>query len=455
MRGLYLRSWRYSSETDRLVEEASEREHWSTEQWQLWRENRLAYVLHRAATQVPYYREQWAQRRRCGDTRSWEDLQHWPILEKEPLRQYPKAFVAEDCDPRRMFHEHTSGTTGKSLDLWWSQTTVREFYALYEARFRGWHGVSRHDRWAILGGQLVVPVSRRRPPFWVWNVALNQLYMSSYHLAPDLIPYYLDALSRYRARYILGYPSALYALAQTILETKRRDVRMVAILTNAEPLFPYQREVIAEAFQCSVGDSYGMAEGIVHASECPNGVMHLWPELGVLEVLTGHQIICHSGSGDLLGTSLLNADMPLIRYHIGDSGVLPDKETNCECGRSLPSLTSVEGRTDDVLYTMDGRRVGRLDPVFKSQLPIREAQIIQETLSQVRIRYVPTPDFTEDAARSMVHRLQDRMGSVEVVLEQVSEVPRGANGKFRTVVCALSAQERAKMKMSGDHTSAS
>jgi len=35
-------------------------------------------------------------------------------------------------------------------------------------------------------------------PFWVWNAALNQLYMSSYYLAPDLIPYYFDALKRYR-----------------------------------------------------------------------------------------------------------------------------------------------------------------------------------------------------------------------------------------------------------------
>src|SRR5437016_14584366 len=100
-----------------------------------------------------------------------------------------------------MKHVHTSGTTGQSLDLWRSKSTERAWYALFEARCRRWYGVSRHERWAILGGQLVTPVGLRRPPFWLWNAALNQLYMSSYHSAPDLVPHYLDSLSRYRIGY--------------------------------------------------------------------------------------------------------------------------------------------------------------------------------------------------------------------------------------------------------------
>lgn len=165
LQGFYLRSWRYGPETDRLVEEALERETWSIDRWKAWQEERLAYVLHRAATQVPYYREQWAARRRQGDRASWDYLENWPILEKDFVRENPRAFVADDCDVRKMFHEHTSGTTGKPLNLWWSQKTVREWYALAEARWRQWHGVSRHDRWIMLGGQLVIPVSQSRPPF--------------------------------------------------------------------------------------------------------------------------------------------------------------------------------------------------------------------------------------------------------------------------------------------------
>lgn len=434
LRGYYLRAWRYGAETERLVEQALERETWTPERWKTWQEERLAYVLHRAATQVPYYREQWAARRRNRDRASWEILANWDILEKEPLRQNPRAFVADDCDTRTMFHEHTSGTTGKSLDLWWSRETVRAWFALFEARCRRWHQVSRHDRWAILGGQLVAPVSQSKPPFWVWNAALNQLYLSSYHLSPQFIPAYLDALAKYRIRYMLGYTSSLYALAVEALRIGRTDLRMAVALTNAEPVFDYQRETIARAFQCSVRETYGMAEIVAAASECGHGRLHLWDEVGIVETRDG-DAPAQGTTGDLICTGILNVDMPLIRYRIGDRGALPAQDGECECGRTLPQLERVEGRSDDVLYTIDGRRIGRLDPVFKTHLPVIEAQIIQESLRRVRVRYVPTDDFTSEAGESMITRLRERMGSVEVVLEVVNQIPREPNGKFRAVIC--------------------
>src|SRR5215207_5420457 len=140
LRGLYLHSWRYGPETERLVAEAFEREQWSPERWKVWQEERLTYVLHRAVTQVPYYREQWAARRRKGERASWEYLENWPILEKQFLRQNPTAFVADDCSTRHMFHDHTSGTTGTPLELLLSKETVRAWYALSEARLRRWNG---------------------------------------------------------------------------------------------------------------------------------------------------------------------------------------------------------------------------------------------------------------------------------------------------------------------------
>src|SRR5215470_13375596 len=117
LRGRQLRHWRYGSDAERLVSEALERDRWNEESWKLWREERLAFILHRAATKVPFYRDEWARRRRRGDQASWEYLENWPALSKESVRQDPLAFLAEDCDRRRMIHERTSGTTGKPLDL--------------------------------------------------------------------------------------------------------------------------------------------------------------------------------------------------------------------------------------------------------------------------------------------------------------------------------------------------
>jgi phenylacetate-CoA ligase len=435
-RGFYLRSWRYGPETDQLAQAALEREHWSSTEWRSWRENRLTYVLNRAATRVPYYREHWRQRRLKGDRACHELLENWPILEKEQLRENPRAFIADDCDPSRMFHEHTSGTTGKSLDLWWSRATVRQWYALFEARFRRWYGVSRHDRWAILGGQCVTPVHQRKAPFWVWNKALNQLYCSTYHLAPAFIPEYLRALVRYKVRYLWGYTSALYELAESALELNFHVPGIEAVITNAEPVFDYQRRAIERAFNCKLRETYGLAEIVAAASECNFGNMHLWPEVGLIECLTIADGF-NQAANELICTGLLNSDMPLIRYRTGDSGIPADVAELCGCGRSLPLIKAIEGRVDDLLYTSDGRRVGRLDPVFKADLPLREAQVVQETIDQLRVRFVPAPNYTSRDGLTLIKRLQARLGNIHVILEQVDRVPRMSNGKFRAVICNL------------------
>ncbi len=437
--GQRLRAWRYGPETESLAAEAIEREQWEPQRWQQWQEERLARILHIAATRVPYYRQAWEARRRKGDRASWEVLENWPILEKEALRANPLAFVADGCDPRRMLHEHTSGTTGKPLDLWSTRDTTRRWYALMEARWRGWYGVSRHDRWAILGGQLVVPVKQRRPPFWVWNRAMNQLYLSTYHLAPELVAHHLEALRRYRVRYLWGYTSALFALAQEALRLEWQAPPLAVVIANAEPVFDYQREAITRAFQCPLQETYGTCEQVVAASECPFGTLHLWPEVGYLEVLDGDRPVADGTPGDLICTSLLNAEMPLIRYRLGDRVVRPAQPAPCACGRRLPELQSVDGRTDDLLYTADGVPMGTalLSVVFQAQLPVREVQLVQEALDQIRVRYVPAPGFDRNTGLALVERLQERLGKMEVILDAVESLPRDANGKFRSVVCRV------------------
>ena len=139
--------------------------------------------------------------------------------------------------------------------------------------------------------------------------------------------------------------------------------------------------------------------------------------------------------------------MPLIRFATGDRGSLIENSV-CPCGRDLPVLAAIEGRIDDLLHTPDGRTVGRLDPVFKTALPVVEAQIIQERISVLRVRYVPAAGFDERAARSIRERIRDRMGPVEIILEPVERIERGANGKFRAVICRIPAEERQRAALS-------
>lgn len=438
MRGLQLRSWRYGPESERLIAEAAEREGWSEAQWQSWREERLARLLHRAATEVPFYRAQWEERRRKGDRASWEILAHWPLLDKESLRQTPRAFIADDCDPRRMYAEHTSGTTGKPLDLWWSRTAVREWYALFERRVRHWHGVSRHEPWAILGGQPVVPADRRRPPFWVWNRPMNQLYLSANHIGSANAASFHAALIEYGVTHLVTYSSSAAALAREFARQGLSGNQLKTVITNAEPLLPWQRAAIREGFGCEARETYGMAEIVAAAGECPHGTLHQWPEAGFIEVLRDDADVpaALGEAGRLISTGLINSDMPLIRYRVGDRLQPMVEPSPCPCGRTLPALGTIEGRTNDLIRTPDGRQVFWLNPVFYG-LPVCEAQIVQESPARIVVRYVPTPDFSEATKREIVKRLIARLGEMEIALDRVDSIPRDKNGKFRAVISRL------------------
>lgn len=438
--GCYLRWWRYSSETERLVEEAIERETWSSDRWKTWQEERLGYILHRAATKVPYYREYWLSRRRKGDMKSWRHLENWPIIHKNVIKENPQAFLADDCHIHKMYRAHTSGTTGKPLSIWMARKTVQSWYALFEARSRIWNGVSRDNRWAILGGQTIIPFSQNRAPFWIWNSGLRQLYMSSYHLAPSNISSYVNAINRFNITYLFGYASSLYSLAHIAMEKDIEVPKLQVVISNAEPLFEHQREWIVDVFRCPVRDTYGMVEVVCGASECQEGTMHTWPEAGILEIMTdeGDEPVQQGQPGRFICTGLLNSDMPLVRYEIGDRGALSDNKKKCSCGRTLPTLQKIEGRLDDVIFTPDGRRIGRLDPVFKADLCIQEAQIIQENMDRIRVLIVPASGYSNHDEKTIVKRLRQRIGDVEIVLETVDQIPRSANGKFRAVISNVS-----------------
>lgn len=432
--GLY--SWRYGSDTDGMVEEALAREEWSSERWQAWREEKLEQTLELAARNVPYYREHWSKRRRQGERGAHKYLQNWPILQKSEVRKNPAAFIADNFQRRHLLPEYTSGSTGTPLVIYKSRASLRAWYALAEARWRRWYGVSRQDRWAILGGQLIVPVKRKKPPFWIWNPVFNQLYMSSYHLSDSSFRFYVAALIKYKISYIYGYTSSLYALAMDCLSKKVKMPSLAVVITCAEPLLDYQRDVIAEAFHCPVRETYGLTEMVIAASECERGQLHLWPEAGIYE-------ICEDGNGttpggEIICTGLLNAAMPLIRYQVGDRGALDDQvRSSCSCGRALPILKNIDGRNDDVLYTADGRRIGRLDLIFKGHLPLREAQIVQETLGQIKVLYVPTADFSQKTIDILRENIHAHVGDIQIVFERVEKIPRNKAGKFRFVMSKI------------------
>jgi phenylacetate-CoA ligase len=429
VRGVQLSRRRYDRRTDARVARALRRDAWTADDWARWQRDRLTGVLAHARHGVPWYRA-------ADLPRPGAPLTDWPVLPKAAVRAHGAELVA-DTPGRGAVHEHTSGSTGTPLTIVLDREAVREWYALIEARLRRWNGVTRHDAWAMLGGQLVV-----RPggdgPFWVRNAAMHQLYLSALDISERNAPAYAAAMVEHSVRYLHGYPSAMHALAVAIERSGAPAPKLQVAISNAEPLLDHQRAAIGRVFGCPVRDTYGMTEIVAGGSECHAGRLHVWPEVGIVEVLDDDDRPVPAGvTGRLVCTGLLNRAMPLIRYEVGDRGALATEP--CPCGRGAPVLAEVEGRIDDVVTTADGRSVGRLDHVFKADLPVVEAQIVQHEVGRFSIRVVPAPGWDAGHADALAARLVQRVGPATVSVVEVPALERGANGKLRSVVSELPA----------------
>jgi len=171
--------------------------------------------------------------------------------------------------------------------------------------------------------------------------------------------------------------------------------------------------------------------------ECEEEQLHLCPDVGVWEVIDQDGAPIPAGQlGEFVCTGLLNDAMPLIRYRTGDMVVLTEEP--CRCGRPFPILERVEGRCDDMIVLPNGRRIGRMDPAFKAEFPIREAQIVQTETDKLVVRIVPTDRYREYDGENIKHAILSRLEyEIDVEIAPVPSIPRTSSGKFQAVISQI------------------
>lgn len=433
----YKLKYRRRYKRSEYLREVIDRDNWSYEKIARWQEAELLNMLRHAAETVPYYRNYW----RHNSEKDYLNLQNWPILEKSEVKSRSFDFISDLYDKKDLYPISTSGTSGTPMTYWFDREALSKWYAIYEHRIKRWNGVSESDRWANIGGQLICNINQKKPPFWVWNFAMKQLYLSSYHITEENIEHYLRALQQYKIVYLLGYVSSIFNLANIGIKKKLHIPKLKLVITNAEPLFDYQREIISKAFCCDVVQTYSGCEFAFGGNEDLSKTMYLWPEAGILEVEGSRdENQLSEQRGNFIATGLINKAMPLIRYRIGDSGIIDS--VSKQKGRNFESLKEITGRNDDLIYTTEGKLVGRLDPVFKGDFQIKEAQIIQENLSLIKIKIVPFNNFTTEQSDEIIRRLKERVGmSMQVSIDLVDVIPKSANGKFKAVISYVKQNE--------------
>ncbi|MEM9173619.1 MAG: hypothetical protein AAGC67_00145 [Myxococcota bacterium] len=396
---------------------------------------RLRRVFDRARLRVPVYREAMLPEfLPNADPREGiaEILAALPVLEKQAYRDSPERYRADDLPLEGLVKGKTSGTTGSALPLWYTPEAVAEEYAAVW-RIRRWIGIELGDASFTFGGQMLVPLSQSRPPYWRTNAWGRQTLFSLYHMTEENLPAYVDALHAIPATYVQGYPSSLHLLGRAMLEQGRPlpSGKLHAVLPSSESLLAFHREVIEKAFAAPIYDRYGTSELVTSMTGCEEGRLHVDMEFGIVEVEV-EQETEDWVRGPLIVTGFANDAMALLRYRIGDVGTR--SKHPCACGRPGEVFLDVDGRIEDYVVTPDGRWIGRLDHIFKEQLDVAEAQILQETKDAIEVRVVPRDGFDTRAEAVLMKEIRSRLGEqIRVDLHRVESIPREANGKFRAV----------------------
>jgi phenylacetate-CoA ligase len=263
------------------------------------------------------------------------------------------------------------------------------------------------------------------------------MLFSSYHLTEKNIPYYIDELIKFQPDYIDSYPSSLFSIAR-YAQNHSIDLKNITagITTSAETLLLQQREAIESIFGVPIVDQYGAAEMCVFVGQCPEGNYHIHSDYAILEFLREDGTVAEPGEeAEIICTGLINPVMPIIRYRIGDRGILSGRK--CKCGNPFPVMEGLLGRTDDMIITKDGRRISRFGAVLYG-LPVKEVQYIQTAINSLTIRIVIDRYYTMETEKTIEERLKKRLGEgFDMRFEYLDEISRGPGGKLKTIVSAL------------------
>jgi phenylacetate-CoA ligase len=204
-------------------------------------------------------------------------------------------------------------------------------------------------------------------------------------------------------------------------------------------LQPRYRQAIEQAFGCRVHDRYASAESGFIAFECAAGGIHVASESHLVEIVRADGRPAQPGeSGDVLITTFRSRTMPLVRYRLGDVAVAPDGRP-CPCGRGLPLLGELVGRSNSILRTPAGGLVAPTvvgSVVDDAAESVVEYQLVQRPDLRLELKVVQRDSPSPEQVRADLAAALDRAISFDggTTVERVATIERSVHGKFNFIV---------------------
>jgi phenylacetate-CoA ligase len=421
--------------TVRVRREMEETQWWSPEQLRALQLKKLQLLLADVGRQVPYYRDLFKQISfDPRAVRSLDDLRKLPFLTKTEIRSHTEALKHEQASGLARFN--TGGSSGEPLIFFIGKERVSHDVA---AKWRAtrWWKVDIGDPEIVVWGSPIELGAQDRVR-WLRDQLIRTELLPAFEMSDAKLDGFLEAIRSKKPKMLFGYPSALTHIAK---HAQKRGLAMndlgirVAFVTS-ERLYDEQRATISQVFGCPVANGYGGRDAGFIAHQCPQGGMHLTSEDIIVELVDKSGGPVPDGSpGEIVVTHLATRDFPFIRYRTGDVAVMDTKK--CACGRGLPMLKEIQGRTTDFVVAQDGTVLHGLALIYAIRdLPgVESFKIVQESLEQTWVYLITTSAFDPACIDGIVQTFKKRLGAaVQVDVERVQIIPPEKSGKFRYVV---------------------
>jgi phenylacetate-CoA ligase len=397
----------------------------------------LRRLLDHAFANCPYYRDVWSKMGlSVQDLQKPQDFERWPVIDRETIMGN-RLGMRNQSVYGQLLAKSTGGSSGVPLHFDYDVGNLEWRMAAWHRGY-SWAGATPGTKQLYLWG-----VALGHQPWWkgckdlLYSRLYRRFIFNSFDLTEARVPDFLKQLNSCRPEILVAYTNPLYSLARSLKERKLRPYSPKAIISAAEKIHGFQRELIEEVFAAPVFETYGSREFTFIAGECDRHEgLHISMDNLLVEILDDDAKPTPAGEeGNIVITDLSNYGMPFIRYANGDRAVAG--WGMCSCGRGLPLLKEVVGRRLDILETPDGRRIpGEFFPHLMKDFPaIKRFQVVQEQQDRLDIRIVVNNPLSRQCSSLLESEIRKVVGpTVQVNLLPVNDIPLTRAGKLRVVV---------------------
>lgn len=386
---------------------------------------KLKKMVNHAYSHVPYYRNIFDRENISpDDIQKIEDLQKIPTINKKAIQSNYDKILANNIDKGQCKVTNTTGSTGIPLSVYSDKNSQMYSSAIVYFSFLE-SGLRLKDQ--IVELTAIIEDCR--------GTAIKKNMIS----AQDQPEKILRKIKEYNPDILYSFPSIFKTLSYEInKEPSLKPSNARLIFTHGETLTESCRETVESAFGAEIYNTYGSTEFNRLAFECgQHSGFHIISDCAVIEIIKDGQNVGPGEEGEIYVTGLYNYAMPLIRYKLGDIGIMSEEDYKCPCGRNWPLIKSIEGRTDDFLTLPSGRVISPRTINVIDDIPgIVEYRTIQKKRDTFHVQVVPANNYSIDTNKQIEEQI--RLGcvgeNINVEIELVGEIPRERTGKLKTII---------------------